>query len=67
MLVGDEERARQWSIIPESPVYRARGARSDTRQDVGRRLTLPQMNSRTLWRWRRDGKNGRGRKYQCER
>ena len=41
MLVGDEERPRQRRIVTERPVYRARGARSDARQNVDRRLMLP--------------------------
>jgi hypothetical protein len=67
MLVRDEECPRKRRIIPERPVYRARGVRSDARQNVGRRRTLPHVNSRTLGRWRRDRENRRGREYQGER
>jgi len=67
MLVRDEERPRQRSIIPKRAVYRARGVRSYPGQYVGRRLTLLWMNNRPLRRWRRDGENRRRREYQGER
>jgi hypothetical protein len=67
MLVRDEERPRQWSVIPERAVYRACSARSDPRQYVGRLLTLLWMSSRTLGRRRRDGENRRCRENQGER
>ena len=65
-LVGDQECARQRSIVPKRAVYRTGGTRSYPRQYVGRRLALVRVSSWTLGRSRRDGKNRSCREYQRE-
>ena len=67
VLIGDEKRPRQWSVLAEGAIDRLCGVCSDPRQDAVRCMASIEVDGREWFRWRRDSNDRRRRKNQSAR